>query len=475
MRSKKVIEIKRFDNFSENSTVKVKNYYNFLPTWCLNNTHGVAEATFPLSAKSTTEQPLKIAEAGIEVVKGVAYFKQYARLSEKNVHRLLVYGGDNKIYINQMLDDMSDLFWLYDLTANSAPITLTYKKDDLDIMIMATADEMVVWKTGYSPYKIEDVPIITSMCMHEGVLFCTVKDPAYKIWFALDLDAENVGNVSNDSNYISLDDDLGDAKKIVVFYENVYVFRDYGISKINYLKQEKTISQIYKSNTKIYANTVDISGNSILFMTKDGLYSFNGIKVAKLKVDFLSTFNVDNAGAVASSNGVKYFLALRLNFNDGKQILCETGEYVNNTLLVVDTHDFTYEIIRGIDIKSLVPVKTEVFEKVLLTFNTVHTDKIGEIVNISKCVDVGLPKFWASENLTENFSTKLFTKLTVEADKDVVFTLKHDGGVHTFKTYATGLNQFSFRICCKQVSLEIASDAESAVVKNVLLDYYEYQ
>ncbi|MBQ8615152.1 MAG: hypothetical protein IJ415_01125 [Clostridia bacterium] len=475
MREKKVIEIDKFNNFNNSSSnIKAKSFYNFFPTQTLHNSKGITVATFPLNLTDKTESELNIVGAGLESVDGVAYFKQYVQRTGKTVHRLLVYGGDKKVYINQMMDDTYDLFWLYNLTFNSAPIVLSYKKDDKDAIILASEDSMKVWKTENSPYTISDVPIITSMCMHEGVLFCTIVDPAFKLWYATELDAENVGNISTTSGYVSLEDDLGYARKILVFNEDVYVFRDYGISKINYVKKDITASQVYLSNTKIYTNTVSVCGNSILFMTKDGLYSFNGIKVSKTNVELLNSFNFENDGAVASSLGEKYYLALRLNFEDEKQVLCEEEEYINNALLVVDTCDYSYEIIRGVDIKSLLAVKTDMFEKMLIVFNSAHKDKIGQIVDSSICFDVALPKFWESDSVVDNFSTKLFTKLMVKADAGVKFALKYDDKIMSFTTYNSGINEFIFRVCCKDLKLEISSENESAIVKNVILEYYEY-
>lgn len=474
MREKKVVEIKTFNNFDENNNVKTKMFYNYLPNSSLNNSKGIVNATFPKNRTNKTEKPLKIAETGITSVEGIAFFKQYFPLSESITNRLLVYGNNKKVYINQMLDDTYDLFWLYELEFNSAPITLSFKQDDQDTIILASADKMVVWKTLYSPYTIEDVPIITSMCMNDGVLFCTIKEPAFKVWYATDLNAENVGNISKNSGYISLEDELGYARKIVTFNEDVYVFRDYGISKINYIKKEISVSQIYLSNTKIYTNTVCVVGNSILFMTKDGLYSFNGVKVSKTKVDFLNSLTVENNGAVASSLGEKYYLALKLNFDDDKQVLCEQGDYVNNVVIAVDTINFGYEIIRGVDVKTLLPVKTEMFEKMLVVFNSQHKNIIGEIVDVPKCVEENLPKFWLGENIVDTTNTKLFTKLSVMADAGVKFSVLYDDKTMEFTTYKNGLNEFTFKICCKEIKMEISSENESAVVNKVSLEYYEY-
>lgn len=474
MREKKVVEISRFDNFQQKSSdVVAKSFYNYSPNKFLENSKGVTIAKFQKNPTSKIEKELKILDTNITSIEGLSYFKQYYSNGQFTTYRLLIYGNDKRVYINQMLDDSFDMFWLYSLEFNSPPIVLTYKKNDADAVIIASEDQMKIWRTGYSPQTIEDVPIITSMCMNEGVLFCTIKEPAFKVWYALDLNAEKIGEIGTSSGFVSLDDELGDARKILTFNEDVYVFRDYGISKINCVKNEITVSQIYLSNTKVYANTVSLCGNCILFMTKDGLYSFNGVKVKKVDID-LSEMTINNDAAVASSLGEKYYVALNIDFGDDKQVLCEQSDYVNNAIIEVDTEDYSYEIIRGVDVKFMLPVKTETFEKMLVIFNSGPIDKIGEIKKTSKYIDENLPKFWASDRLVKNSNTKLFTKLSVNADEGVKFTIKYDNKEINFTTYTSGINEFMFKICCKDIALEISSQELSAVVKKVSLDYYEY-
>jgi len=450
-------------------------YYNFLVNQKLDNSHGVSVATFPYDLENLDQEgELEIADSGINGVDGVAYFKQYHADIDSATHRILLYAGDQKVYINQMLDGDFSLNWMYRLEFSTPPITLSYKKDGLDCIILASKNEMKIWKTGYSPYDVEGVPIITSMCMNEGVLFCTIQEPAFKIWYATDLDAENVGNISSYSGYITLADDLGNARKILVFDGDVYIFRDYGISKLNYVSKDISVSQMYISNTKIYSDTVNVCGNEILFMTKDGLYSFNGLKVKRLDINISDLLPNSNDNAVASSLGSKYYIALRLDFDDDKVVSCEDGDYINNAVLIVDMIDYSFEIIRGVDIKALLPIKTEYFEKMLVTFHTQHNDKLGQIVGRSICFDKALPKCWKSKDLEDNFNVKLFTKLSVDADKGVTFKIIYDDKTLSFTTYTTGLNEFIFKIMGKQIRLEISSTNESAIVKKVLMDYYEY-
>lgn len=471
---KKVVKLERFDCFNDGNEICVEKFYNFKPNKILNNSKGVKNATFPTNYEDKTEQPLNISATGLKTIQGIAFFKQYFPKMKATAHRLLVYGDNKKVYINQMLDDTFDLFWIYNLEFDSAPMTLAFKKNDEDAVILASNERMMLWDINYSPYTIENAPIITSMCMNNEVLFCTIKEPSFKIWYATDLDAENVGYTSNTSGYISLEDDLGNARKIIAFNEDVYVFRDYGISKINYVKKAITVSQVYASNTKIYTNTVAICGNSILFMTKDGIYSFNGVKVTKIEASIANNMTFENSGAVASSMGERYYLALRLDFEDQEKVLCENEDCINNAIVILNTTDFSYEIIRGVDVKNFLPVKTDVFEKVLVIFNSVHKDKIGEICEMSKCINDNLPKLWTSKSLVNNLNVKLFTKLSVNAEEGVKFKLIYDDKEMSFTTYKSGVNEFMFKICCKDVKLEISSTNDSAVVKNAYLEYYEY-
>ena len=62
----------------------------------------------------------------------------------------------------------------------------------------------------------------------------------------------------------------------------------------------------------------------------------------------------------------------------------------------------------------------------LVIFNSVHKDKIGQVVETSKCIEEHLPKFWSSDTLVDDLNVKLFTKLSVYADVGVKFCLKYD-------------------------------------------------
>ena len=472
--TKKQIAIERFDNFLDNTKIKTELCYNFLPSYKLGQSYSVRSALFPPSYGSAESLELNTTDANLQNIKGVTFFKQFGPAMQKSVYRILLYGEDEKIYINELFNGHNFLFWLYSLTFDSAPISLSYKKDDSDVVILASKEKMVVWKAEKSPYTVPDVPVITSMCMNDGVLFCSIQAPAYKVWYATDLDAENIGNIGANSGYISFEDELGDAKKIIALDEEVYVFREFGISKIKYLQNSITTSQIYATNSRILENTVCACGNFIIFMTFDGLYIFNGVKVTKMDIDIKNMLDGLNKNAVSSSLGNKYYLALRLNYNDNKTSELDNYNYINNTILVINTDDFSFHFMRGYDVQSFQPAKTTEFEKLLFTSNTLYSNKLCEIVPTSENYTGQINKYWRSGELTKNNNQKLFTTLTVNASKNVNFTFLYDDDkIATFTTYKDGVNKFNFRLYCKTVKLEITTDKKSAEVNKVSMDYYD--
>lgn len=455
-------------NFSQ-SLQKNKNiFYNYQADITLKSANGVEKANFTFLDNDT--KPLNIPE-DVTQIKGLGYCKQYYSNNGISTHRILMYGDDGKMYYNLMFRYSYDFQPLFGITFDTAPVILAYKKEDLDTIIMSSQEKMYVWQTNHNPAQITNAPIITSMCMNEGVLFCTIKDPAFKIWFCRDLNPELVGTDNDVSGYISLEDDLGYARKVIAFDEDVYVVRDYGISKINIYKGEMSVSMVYQANTLIFANTVSICGNSLLFFTKDGLYAYNGAKVVKQDINFNTLLGELNTNAVASSLGDIYYLATKIDFNDGKQILCEKQNYTNNVLIMLNTQTLTYQIVRGVDVTCFLPLKTDTLEDMYMVLNGVRD--IVKISENSTYFGEKLPKLWQNCNIFGNFNKKLITKLTVYASKNVNFTLNFDNKRLTFTTKKSGLNEFHFKRQCSIFALTIFSDEIDANVENMEIEYYD--
>ena len=242
----KKIVINDFSNVNlsgKNSTstlegVKIYNFNN--NNGVLEKGLGVRDLTMYMENDSASENfVLDYASLGLEYINKVMHFKQYFSSSGNTTHRLLIHGSDNKLYVYQMYSGLNMINWTYQLSFETVPIVLEYKKDELDSILISANDKLIVWSTGRTPYELTNVPTITSMCIFSDVLYCTIAGESDKIWYTSNLNPESVGTESDTTKYLLLNDERGACRKVVTFKENVYVFRDYGISRLNeYTKNE---------------------------------------------------------------------------------------------------------------------------------------------------------------------------------------------------------------------------------------------
>lgn len=431
--------------------------------------------TYASNDLSSYHYPLSYNHLGLEYFNKVMYFKQYFSTSGDTTHRLLIHGSDKKLYLFQMFSNLNKPNWVYELQFDTIPAVLEYKKDGLDSILISSTDKLVVWSTGRTPYEISNVPTITSMCVYNDVLYCTIAGENDKIWYTSNLDPESVGTESDQTKYLIMEGSAGGGQKIVMLKENMYVFCDYGIGRINtYAKNEPTYNQIYLSNTQIYPNTVVVCGDFVIFLTRDGLYKFNGSTISKINVlqDQLG-YNI-NDYAVASHLKDCYYLALHLNFDDDKQIGCESDTNMkNNALVKLNLHDNSFEIMRGVDIKDILALKAGIEEKLVLTFNSVYQNLIGEVTDDGTYFDNVLERLYSTNYVVqEDIQSLTIRKLYVDASKGVVVKIITDENVISeFNVVKDGINEFQTIIPCKKFKIEVVANTNDVYVNLIKIDY----
>lgn len=455
-----------FDNesFVDNSAFPAV-LYNFDCTkGILKTSKGFENITLPKYNTFGSEEIVPdIASLNLTSVEGLIHFREYYVPTSTHSHRLIVYGNDGNIYGNTMFYNWTGFSHLYDMHFDKFPTAINFRHEGADALLLCSEDaddDMKVWVSNYSPYTITDVPTITSACECDGILFCTVGNESKQIWHTNTLDPLDIGTPSENVGLIELTDERGESRKVVSYKGNVFVFRDYGITKISIYNNSFNISHIYKSTSKIFANTVVVCGNSIIFLQRDGLYEFNGVSVNRynLKIESLLG-DMDNTNAYAACLQTKYYLALRCDFGDNLQIGCEkTATYKNNVLLIYDFEKNNFEIIRGIDIKRMLAVRANNLERIFFTFNTDFVDKVGQLSNDGKFFGNNIEKFYSSaELMVEDSSFKTIRRIEVFADSGVVVSIKSDNGDVYFTTYCDGYNVFCPILKCKNFKVQFSA------------------
>lgn len=177
-------------------------------------------------------------------------------------------------------------------------------------------------------------------------------------------------------------DNRGSFNKLVAFNDYVYIFREYGITKVSIysVKSDFSFTHLYSSSSKIFENSVCVCGEKVFFMTREGLYTFNGTSVKHEDCQMQKYASLlDNTHCCSACLNGKYYFATRCNFDDENSVGCEEMNYVNNVLFEIDVNSFKVNLLRGVDVNSLVPVDNPYMSKLCASFNFSNAQRLGQL------------------------------------------------------------------------------------------------
>lgn len=465
--NEKTLIVSDFSNTESNNKMATDVVYGYYAGNGLKQKYGISKLYFSKHKDNGSLKEYNIDLSSYDITgAGLSSFYQYLSRADETVYHLVVYGADKKIYLHEIYDQACPPLWMHNLTFENPPISLQFKKDGEDAIIMSDGEKMICWKTYYSPYEIQNTPKITSMCMNENTLFCTIKHPAYKVWYTFNLDAAEVGSAYRDTGYISLEDDLGYSTKVVALKQDVFVFREYGISKITRLQNEFKVTQIYNANTKIINNSVSVCDGCIVFLTKDGFYVFNGSSVKKLNLNIKKYLGGKNDLVVSASLGKLYYCALNLNQTDDS-----SQEMKNNSLVVLDTDSGEYQIIKNVDVLALQPIKAGATEKMVM-LDRRFPSVLAEVEEGYTVLNSTPFRYWSSKKFYGNSTGMVITDIQINGDCNAKITLHYDENTKILD--ASKSKNFKMHLSCKCFSLEVQDNSQTdSSIDNIAINYYE--
>jgi hypothetical protein len=301
---------------------------------------------------------------------------------------------------------------LGDIIFTGRPQAINYRLYGEDVILLVSpSDRMVVWNGVDMPYTVPNSPLITGMTLHYERAFCTVSGERNAVWFSSDLDPTNWDPELDKGGFIQMLDERGKLNTVISFLNYVYVFRDYGISRIvAYADQnEFSASNLFVSSGKIYASSAALCGDSIVFLASDGLYRFDGLSTQKI-LPGLAPLSLSSPGACGAYYNGKYYLAFRADLDGAPD-----GGETNNCVLAADLKTGGYSILAGVFITSLCASGGGLYA----------TTRNGEIAKVLKCGSVfGVPtdKVWNS-GFSDYGTEKIKTVKEIYIESDGVFSL----------------------------------------------------
>ena len=410
---------------------------------------------------------------GMNRLKVFSYFKGYHKnslASNKYDRRLQFYGSDGGIYELTPFVGDEEIAQVYPgyFNLTSMPVALNFRQNGEDMVILSNlTDNMLVWKcTTNAPQAFDLDYHLTSLCENDGVLYATTDGDAKTLFFTTTLDPSLVDETN--SGTIDLTDNRGASLKVISFKGYVYVFREYGITKLTRLASGKyAISQLYSSPSRIYDKTVAVCGDKIIFLSRNGLNSFNGINVSKIKTPYDDVLcQIENSNAQAECLGDKYYLICTLNYPD---LADSEVDLEHNTFMAVDTINFETSVVRRVDIASMLAVNDFAMQKLVVTFNNANQREIGQLSANGKFLNNNTVKMMSTNKISFGEYGRRISKLEVNASIGTTIDIVTDSNTLHFVCTKDGYNAFTPYAKATSARIKVNANSDIAYLEQIVL------
>ena len=320
-----------------------------------------------------------------------------------------------------------------DMVFTSMPTIFEYRVEDYNMLICSSpTDDLNLYAGGSRLFTYSDAPKMLSCCVHENSFYAISTDDSSKLIYTDSLNAFDWAG-SNFQEYLFTGGEGGRLRKLFSFNDYVYLFRDTGIVKIYPFSNDNplSITHIYYSSSFIFPETIQRCGEYIIFITREGLHLFDGNSVEKVNLEIFDLVDTSlyETFCSASQRG-KYYLACKINFNDGQTVGCEASSlgYKNNAILIYDVESGSIEIMRGVDVSDFAPIESNIVSKLVCTFNNDNIKHLGELTLDGEVFGELLPKKWTSVETNFGYAEnmKVIKSFSLFAKKDCQVEIKSD-------------------------------------------------
>lgn len=420
------------ENITENeqildgSTNLGKTSLNLVYDSTMHENSGINELVLPPEESHSSVYSKKLNYDGLLTFKKVWRYKYYSTFNGGYEYILLVYASDNKIYFNDIFMYNANLYPVGNFTFDEEPTLLSFRLNGADCVGFATStNDLVVWNCDSNPYSVSTAPKFRSICFSNNKMFAIEDGTNYVVRYSSNLDPTSWTSVDdNTGGRIDLDDFRGELRKVVSHLDNVYVFRDFGISKItSYSSGSKFLaSNVLNLSTKIYSNTICSCNSDICFLTEDGLYKFDGYKATKLDLSIFKNFKnyLQSAAQTCFYNG-KLYVACYINFTS------TTPQSVqNNCVIVVDLNTLKFSVINEVSVCNMFALKDLDMSKLIFCLNGENGKKLWQLCE-GKDSDFTFNKQWTSHKFFgENLGIKTLKGLEIVSKNAITVSIKND-------------------------------------------------
>ena len=311
--------------------------------------------------------------------------------------------GDGKVYYREMAHPNVELNLGHTFEANPT-LTKVYVSGGEAFAFTSPDDDLILLTQGATT-TFQDVPKVIDLCYHYSKLFAITSSVKNSLVYSTNTDIEDW--TEENVLKIEFNDEGGRLLKLKVFDDSIYIFREYGITKVCETNGSFSVENVYSSDFYIFPESVCECLGNIVFLCENGLFKFNGKTVKKLEYDIFDKVDLGlSAKPCAESFDGKYFLACKQSFLNST-VGCESATFVNNAVLIFDIDLEKVQVIRGVDVKKLVKFNSSNLSKLCAIFRGSKKMKIGEFVKNQSVFGTTFKQCWTSAFCDLGYKGKL--------------------------------------------------------------------
>ncbi len=356
--------------------------------------------------------------------KQIYFYKRFDNVNKVSDDRLVCYASDGYIYQCKLNSETGNFLLVPNCYFAKAPLGICYNYYGSDVLILAYDNNQISILDDNTVTTYQDTPQVSSMCIHKERLFLTSANDVNTVWFSGNFNPVDWAVSLDGAGYVTIPDERGKMLKVVSFYDYVYLFREYGITRISAYgdQTEFIVDNLFLKHGKIYKNSITTCGNYIVFLASDGIYRFDGANSTKILSEYDSYFvNQDNSNSNGAFFDNKLYLSLNMKF-DG---------VVEKVILVYDFLNKYSYLLKGLNVKSFLSVSGEEYYLLAVT----NDGKIVKIDNSGMLYDKPLKKVFKTIETDfgiDNKNKRLY-KFTIETDTEIKVIINCDGDNFYYK------------------------------------------
>ena len=412
--------------------------------------------------------------SSVDEIIGIWVNRWYNTDVEEYQYQLMLMDANFKLWQVPLIDEFEGHVWTKSEKLTSYPTyECTYRTDNKDCFLFFS-EEGMLYLAAYAEGVYTSVPAMISCVVHYDNFFGITNTNRNTLIYTKNVNLTE-WQENEESSTIEFLDNRGAFNKLVAFNDYVYLFREYGITKISIYtsKNDFSFTHLYSSSSKIYENSVCVCGDKVLFFTRDGLYDFNGNSVDKIAGEYDKYFkNLSNENCSAACLNGKYYFATKCNFEDGEMVGCESDDFVNNVLFEVDINDYCLNVYRGVDIRKILAVDNPFTSKLCACFYGDNKQRIGELDFSGDSFETATAKCWTSfvSDLGFKGKKKRIKEVIISSLFDCEVEIQSDFESKTYKIFGSEKEQrLRVNVAGKKFQFSFKTNASKCDIKKPMV------